>query len=531
VHAKRWYQNNSTFAIAPRLGITWSPDSKTVIRTGYGISFDPISSFQITAAAGRVPGLTTSCQSNPGGTTTAGCFNAPDRRISEGFPLELAPPTTKPTSFLLQPVQTLNTAPASTLFDQNLKLPTVHQWNLNIQRELPQGFIAQVGYIGKRGTRLLRASDLNQINADGILPDFLNMQRNVDNRCTAAGTGCPAGVTGIPISLVTRGIVNAAFVNSTATAGELAQNAAGTFAGRIEQTTAAAGLRPNSQYGIITYIDAAGDSYYHGFQSTLRKRFSNGLHLAASYTLAKSIDNQSVDPVGSTSGGGLSTTNSRTPADIRNWRNERGVSDFDRRHVFNGIWLYELPFGRNKLLGAGSTGLVNHLIGGWSLNGIFSAYTGEPFTVQSGVRTSNFSHVSRAALVGATPESKLQNKANTLGPVFFPDNTAFTFPAPGDNGIGRNVFRGSGYWNADISVQKVIQLSEGWRLQFRAESFNTFNHPSFETPTASSSGSNQITATRFAESCCAAVAPSSTQNIIQTGESARVVQFALKLMF
>jgi hypothetical protein len=532
VNTKRWFTNENVSALGPRIGITWSPgNAKTVIRTGYGISFDPISSFQITAAAGRVPGLSTSCQANPGGSTTAGCFAAPDRRINEGFPLELSPPTIKPTSFLRQPVQTLNAAPSLTIFDQNLAMPTVHQWNLNIQRELPQGFLAQVGYIGKRGTRLMRAYDVNQINADPILDDFLGMQRNVNNRCQASGAGCPAGVTGVPIALVTRGVVNAAFVNSAATASELAQNAAGLFAGRVEQTVVA-GLRPNSQYGLITYLDSGGDSYYHGFQATLRKRFSNGLQMAGSYTLAKSIDNQSVDPVGATSGGGLSTTNSRTPADIRNWRNERAVSDFDRRHVLNGIWLYELPFGRNQRFGSGASGLANHFIGGWSLNGIFSAYTGEPFTVQSGVRTSNNSHISRAALARNTlPKAQLQGRANTVGPVFFADNTMFTFPAPGDNGIGRNMFRGSGYWNADIALQKMIQLQEGLRLQFRMETFNTFNHPSFETPTASSSGSNQITSARFAEACCAAVAPSSTQNIIQTGESGRVVQFALKLIF
>ncbi|MBM3812111.1 MAG: TonB-dependent receptor [Acidimicrobiia bacterium] len=532
VNSKRWYSNDNVLAVGPRFGITWNPgNGKTVIRSGYGISFDPISSFQITAAAGRVPGLSTSCQANPGGSTTAGCSPAPDRRINEGFPLELTPPTTKPTSFLKQPSQTLNAAPAATFFDQSLKMPTVHQWNLNVQRELPQGLVAQIGYIGKRGTRLLRAYDLNQINAEPILEDFLNMQRNVNNRCQASGTGCPAGVSGIPIGLVNRGVVNAAFVNSAATAAELSQNAAGLFVGRVEQSTVA-GFRPNSQFGTITYIDSGGDSYYHSFQSTLRKRFSNGLHLAASYTLAKSIDNQSVDPVGSTSGGGLSTTNSRTPADIRNWRNERAVSDFDRRHVFNGIWLYELPFGANKSFGAGARGFVNHLIGGWSINGIFSAMTSEPFTVQSGVRTSNNSHVSRAALaVSSLPKAQLQDRANTVGPVFFPDNTMFAFPAPGDNGLARNMFRGSGYWNTDIGLQKMVQLKEGLRLQVRMETFNTFNHPSFETPTASSSGSNQITSARFAEACCAAVAPSSTQNIIQTGESGRVVQFALKMIF
>ncbi len=533
VPAKRWFARNNIGAVAPRLSMTWSPgqSGRTVVRSGYGIAFDTISSFQVTAVAGRVPGLTTSCQANPGGSTTAGCSPAPDVRINEGFPLELAPPTTKPSSFLTPPVQLLGTAPALTVFDQQLKIPTVHQWNLNIQRELGAGFVAQVGYIGRRGTRLFRAYDVNQINADPILADFLTMQNNVQRGCRPDGSACPAGVVGRAVSLVTSGVLTSTFVNSATSMTELQQNAAGTMAGRIEQTTLAARLRPNQQFGTITYIDAGGDSYYHSMQATLRKRFDQGLHVAASYTLGKSIDNQSVDPVGTTIGGGLSTTNSRTPADIRNWRNERAVSDFDRRHVFNAVWLYEMPFGSGKRLAGNAGGAWEHVVGGWSLNGIFSANTGEPFTVQSGIRTSNFSHISRADLVGEKPKAKLQEVPGIVGPVFFPNASAFRIPSPGDVGLGRNSFRGSGYWNLDLALQKVFKLGETKRLQFRIETFNTLNRASFETPTASSSGSNQITSTRFGETCCEAVAPQSTQNIIQTGESARVVQLALKLQF
>jgi hypothetical protein len=97
--------------------------------------------------------------------------------------------------------------------------------------------------------------------------------------------------------------------------------------------------------------------------------------------------------------------------------------------------------------------------------------------------------------------------------------------------MGRNLFYGAGYWNADIAAQKVFQVTERMKLQFRFETFNTFNHPSFETPTASTNGSNQITNARFGEACCQAVAPNTTQNIIQTGESGRGVQVALKLSF
>jgi hypothetical protein len=186
---------------------------------------------------------------------------------------------------------------------------------------------------------------INQINAEPILPSFRIMQSNLAAGCRPDGTTCPNGVSGKTVPLVQQGILTSTFVNSTTSISDLQQNAAGNMSGRIEQNTLAAHLRSNQQFGIMTYIDSGGDSYYHSMQATLRKRFSGGLQLALSYALSKSIDDQSVDPVASSSGGGLTTTNSRTAADVRAWRNERGLSDFDRTHVFNGVWLYELPFG------------------------------------------------------------------------------------------------------------------------------------------------------------------------------------------
>ncbi len=531
VKADRWFKSNNLGAIGPRLGVTWSPWQKTVVRAGYGMAFDTISSFQVTAVSGRVPGLTTSCSSVPGGTTTPGCTPVPDKRIGEGFPSEMAPPSVKPSSFLTPPLQTLSNAPGLTVFDPYIKMPTVHQWNLTIQHELPMGFVAQVGYIGHRGTRLFRAYDINQINSDPILPSFLLMQQNVASRCQPDGSGCPAGVTGQAIPLVTSGVITSSFVNSSTTKSDLNLNGAGNFAGRIEQNTLAARLRPNQQFGTITYLDSGGDSYYHSAQATLRKRFDSGLLFGLAYTLAKSIDDQSVDPVGATSGGGLSSTNSRTPTDIRNWRLERARSDFDRRHVLTSHWIYEMPFGKGKRHANSLPGALNHVVGGWTLNGIYTFMSGEPFSVRSGVRTSNYSHESRAELVGAMPEVKLQEKPGAFGPVVFKDASSFRIPNPGSIGAGRNLFEAPGYWNVDIGVTKRFDITERVRLQLRTEMFNAFNHANFDNPRDASTGSPSIRAELFAQTCCSTVAPPSTQTIIQTGESSRVIQIALKLQF
>jgi hypothetical protein len=362
------------------------------------------------------------------------------------------------------------------------------------------------------------------------------MQQNLAKRCNADGSkpDGTAGPCGQTVPLVTSGTVGAAFVNTSTSATDLAQNAAGNMAGRIEQATLAAHLRPNQQFGVITYIDSGGDSYYHSFQATVRKRFSHGLLVGLAYSLSKSIDDQSTDPVGASSGGGLTTTGGRTASNIRNWRNERGLSDFDRTHVITTNFIYELPVGRGRHFWSSAPGFVNQVIGGWSLNGLYTHMSGEPFSVYSGARTSNNSHISRADIVGPKPAVNYHDGPGIIGPVAFDPGlakTVFVFPAPGSDGAGRNIFRAAPYWNLDLSLAKRFDVTERVKLQFRAEAFNALNHANFDNPRDASVGSPAITSTRFAQTCCATVAPPTTATIIQTGESGRIIQLGLKLDF
>jgi hypothetical protein len=543
VNAERWYRNWNWSALAPRLGITWSPrnSNRTVLRAGYGIAFDPIGTFQVSSVATSVPGQTYRCVNQFSGTgartTTPGCQAVADLRLGDGFPNETAPPTVKPSSFLTLPPQPQGAAPPVRVFDQNLKLPTVHMWNLTLQRELPGAFAVSLGYVGRRGTRLYRSWDVNQIDAAPILPSFTAMQRNVRAGCRADGTlasGAPcAGAVRVPI--LEQGIANQAFLISAATTTDLNQNAAGNFAGRLEQqANLGARLRPNPQFSQILMIDNGGDSVYHSMQLGMQKRFGHGLLFNGSYTLGKSIDNLSLDPVAATVGGGLTATNSRTPADSRNYDNERARSDFDQRHVVNVTGIYELPFGKGKRFGSDAGRALNFLIGGWSLNSIYTYQSGEPFTVRSGVLTHNFTAQSRAALapgVTALPQAKLQEKAGVVGPVYFQDASAFTFPEPGGLGIGRNVFQGPTFWNLDASVAKAFAFTERVRAVLRAEFFNAFNHANFRNPRDASVGSPAITSAVFGQACCVTLSTASSATTNQNGESWRVVQLALRLSF
>ncbi len=542
VQADRWYKNWNLGALAPRIALTWAPggSSKTVIRTGYTMAFDPIATFQVTSVASAVPGQIYRCTSTVGGASTAGCASVPDVRLSQ-FPNQLPPPTAKPSSQLTPALSTQNTAPPARIFDPNLKLPTVHMWNLTVQRDLGKSYIGSVGYVGRRGTRLYRSWDVNQIDAKPILPSFLAMQRNVGlgggcrpDGTLASGAAC-SGAVAVP--LIQQGIINSAFANSAASITDLSptQNAAGNMAVRIEQTTLAAKLRPNQQFAQILLLDNGADSIYHGLQTTLRKRFDTaGLLFNLGYTLSKSIDNLSTDPVAATSGGGLTATAARTPADGRNYKNERSRSDFDQRHVLNLSGIYELPVGKGKPLFRNANRVVNTVIGGWSVNTIYTYQSGEPFTVRSGFLTANGTAQSRAALapgVTTLPQARLQDKAGVIGPVFFADASQFAAPAPGELGIGRNVFQGPSYWNVDLGISKGFQLSERFRLTFRTEMFNALNHANYRNPRDASVGSPAINSNVFAQACCVSLSTASSSTTNQNGESWRVVQLALKLAF
>jgi hypothetical protein len=537
VKADRWYDDTSWGAVAPRLSFAYALSRRMVVRAGYSLAFDPISTFQATAVAGKTPGLVT--------RDTRNAIEISPKRVGEGFPLELPPHDRKPSSFYTPPIRPRGSAPNIGAFDPKLQLPTVHQWNLSVQRELPFGVVLQTFYVGKRGLRLLRAYNLNQIRTDhsGLATSFLAAKQNLLNRCRPDGTGCPAGVTSLAPGVLLM-LSDPNFLNNTATQTNLLRNALGAVAAEIDfnilpsQRRDASGnlfrddfFRPNPQFAEIFWLDSGGDSYYHSLQVSAQRRFERGLSFGLAYTFGKSIDNMSVDPVAAFSGGGLATANSRTPTDIRNWRLDRAASDFDRTHVLTASGIYELPLA--KLLGTAS-GWRGQLFDGWSLSGIFTLMTGQPFQVNSGVLSNHNSHISRAEIVGREPDVRLQEAPGFIGPsIFTPDDRAqFDFPAPGSNGTqGRNVFRGTGYVNLDLGLLKQFTLTERIKLQLRAEFFNALNHPNFETPRDATVGNPSITSTQFGRTCCAAASTPSSASIVAIGESARVVQFAVKLAF
>jgi len=532
VKANSWWQRSNLDAFAPRIGISWSPfgDNKTVIHAGYGVSFDPITTYMAGAAANSLPGLAYTCTAPTYAPSTPGCASVPNVRLSQGFPNTIPAPTgVKPSSFLSPPAQLLGAAPNTVVLDPNMKQATVHQWNVSIQRQLPYDMVLQVAYVANRGERLYSQLDANQISAAPILPQFLSMQSNIGKGCKPDGTGCPSGVTGQSIPLVTSGILTNAFVNSSTTVTDLNQNAAGNFAGRIEQTTLAAHLRPNQQFGSIMFLSNSADSVYHSMQTTLRKRFGNGLLFNFAYTYSKVIDDQSGDPIVTTF-----TPTSVATIDSTNLRNERARADFDQRHVVILTWIYELPFGKGQKWMSNAPKAINAILGGWSLQGFNSNASGQPFSISSGSKTAFYSTStnSRAVIVGNTlPSDSLQPKPGVIGPVFFQDPSAFALAAPGSPGMGRNMFNGPWYWDMDGAISKTFSATERVKITFRMEAFNALNHANFRKLSNATVGSNSILSANFGLAGNQSLATSTSTAIVSNGEAYRVAQAVLKVAF
>jgi hypothetical protein len=536
VRSDSWWQRSNLNAFAPRIGISWSPfDNKTVIHAGYGISFDPIATYMAAAAANSLPGLAYTCTSPTYASPTPGCASVPNVRLSQGFPSTLPPPTgVKPSSFLSPPAQLLGNAPNTVVIDPNLRQATVHQWNISIQRQLPFDMVLQVAYVANRGERLYSQLDANQISAAPIVPQFLTMQANVKAGCRPDGTGCPAGVAGQSIPLVTSGVLTSAFVNSSTTLTDLSQNAAGNFAGRIEQTTLNAHLRPNQQFGSVMFLSNSADSVYHSLQTTLRKRFSSGLLFNFAYTLSKVIDDQSADPIVTTF-----TPTSVATIDSNNLRLDRARADFDQKHVIQLSWIYELPFGRGKRWMSSAPKIVDALLGGWSIQGLNSNMSGEPFSISSGAKTAFYSAgtatttcCTRAVIVGNTlPDASLKPKAGVIGPAFFQDASAFALPAPGQTGMGRNMFNGPWYWDMDGAISKTFQPVERVKITFRMEAFNALNHTNYRRLSGATVGSTSILSPNFGTACCQSLATATSTAIVSNGEAYRVAQAVLKVAF
>lgn len=256
------------------------------------------------------------------------------------------------------------------------------------------------------------------------------------------------------------------------------------------------GFRPYANLGEFRYRDAGESTAYNSWQTTLRKRFSQGFLFNVNYTFANGYsytDQADLILPGSVQ-------------DSYNVRIDKGLPNSDIRHTLNIDAVYELPFFRD----ASSPAFLRNVLGGWQLSGINSIRSGQPFNISQ----SSGLEGSRPDYIGG--EAVLDNYRDTL--VYF-DTSRFTrVPIGAQSGVpirpgnvGRNALRGPGLWNLDFSAAKRFFITERISAKIDAQMLNALNHTNYNNPqTNITSGSfGRISGTR----------------------GARTIQFGLRLTF
>jgi hypothetical protein len=222
--------------------------------------------------------------------------------------------------------------------------------------------------------------------------------------------------------------------------------------------------------GSVTVQDNSGNSHYNAAQAQYERRFSKGLQFLGSFTWSKTIDD---------SCGDLDVC---APQLYTDYKLERGLSNQDQNYVLVLSSLYELPFGRGRHFGSNWSRPLDFALGGWQVNGIYALQSGLPFSVcVDGSPAGNC--VTRADLVGKTQVNP-GNLAHYIVASAFatPAKTGGVFNAPGT--AGRDILRGPGSSNMDLSVSKLFKIKEHAQIQLVGEAYNLTNSPHFANPNA-----------------------------------------------
>jgi len=217
-------------------------------------------------------------------------------------------------------------------------------------------------------------------------------------------------------------------------------------------------------------VTPLGTTQYNSLQATLERRFAQGLQLAMGYTWSKTM--------GPVNGMG-SDTQPRVRA-LQYFDLNRTVVDWDRTHNFQITNIWELPFGRGRRW-ASNGGIASAVLGGWQVNNLVSLYTGQPFNVSSSASLNLPGSSQRADQVKPKVE-----KFGGVGPgqSYF-DPFAFASPPTNPPRFGNAHYgsmRGPGIANWDFGVFRRFQVTERWKIEFRAEAFNFTNTPHFPNP-------------------------------------------------
>ncbi|MBI1745111.1 MAG: TonB-dependent receptor [Acidobacteria bacterium] len=440
----------------PRFGFAYRVSDHLVVRGGYGIFFLPFALRQEVSDYGSA-------------NSTSWASLRDGLHISDTIGNVFGDGLSRPQGRAIGTMANLGNG--IIVFRRDEQAAYAQQFNLGVQRTIGQNLSIEAQWSGNRGVRLPVAERYN-INA-------------LDGRYYALGEELVQRVPNPFYNVLPR--------NSSLGASSTLQ--------RWQLLVA------YPQYGGVQIVDAAiGNSIYHSLQFKMDKRFSRGYNFLISFTGGKLISDSS-HHLGFLDDGAPWQT-------LSNRRAERSVSPLDASRRLVMSFTAQLPIGQGRPLGRHWGPRRNGLLGGWQLNGIYSAQNGRPLRITGVTDNRRLPGTATRPNTDGTNIALPSSQRNMYHWFYNDDRSMFSDPAPYQIGnLGRflpNV-RGPGFQNYDLSLFKNFQVQEQVKLQFRAELFNAFNIHPLGTP------ETNYNSPLFGK--------------IDLKSGRREVQFALKLLF
>ena len=442
--------NNGYGFFAPRLGIAYSINSKTVIRTGAGLTVDPDSMRYLRDSFPW--DLDPNYTSNGTGTIAydPANGNAP-MTLSYGIPIPVAPNLSS--GYVSLPV-----SGGTTTIPKNFRRGYLESWNLFVQRDLGKGFVGNIGWVGNHFVR----------EQAGVTYDNAAPLPSGATSCMANGQYNPStGLTG-----------SCSFQDNTL------------FSQRF-----CGGTSNCYNSGGVNISGPIFSSMYEGMQSQLTRNAGRNSTFGVVYTWSHAFD---YDDNGAGTGSGGTTFNYPGYYYLN-----KGNASYDRKHNVQVYGVYKLPFGYGQRFA--SQGLVGQLVGGFQLNGQFSHISGAPFSVSSvsnvlGGLAPGFGATyaelvapyqqlgghnrtpGNTAVSGGRPFFNPASFASVMEPTYSATQTPAQIMPPVLPNTGRNEFRGPGTSLFNASIFRGFHVFRESEFQIRFEAFNLFNHPQLTTP-------------------------------------------------
>ena len=402
------------YDFGPRIGAAYRLTDTTVIRTGYGLFFDTVPASYFQDAVENLPWIREDQQS-----LSSFQFGPPPAEAFIGYLLD-DPPIGSFT-------------PGPNTFQVGFKNSYAHHWNLSVQRQLGNTFVAELAYAGHYAARLNRRENLNTAEP------------------RAATAKIPATVHPQLRRLFPFAVLDGQLI---------------VLDNWFETTSTAY-------------------SFHNAVTGRFEKRYSKGLTFINSFTYGKTMSD--AQPF---SGGGNDTGN--RIQDIFNKKADKGLAPNHHKYRYVSSFLYDLPFGRGRRFAGNARGVLDQIIGGWQVNGIYQFQTGFPITILRsgdplGVGTNG------AVRPDQICDPNLPRGERTIERFFATE--CFVATADRFGTAGRSTVIGPDVNVLDLAVFKNFAVRNGVRLQVRGEFFNALNHPNWNQPgrTLGGSGFGEVT--------------------------------------